>query len=58
MTLVTALHLLNECAYVSGKLKLVLDVLRWLDINAGPHDDPPYKLLADEVPDLDLELVR
>lgn len=26
-------------------------------MNTGPHGDPSYKLLADEVPDLDLELI-
>jgi hypothetical protein len=44
-------------AYVSGELELILLVLRWLDVDAGPHGDLSYELLADEVPDLNLELV-
>jgi hypothetical protein len=45
------------CAYVSGEHELILLVLRCLDLDAGPHDDLSYELLADEVPDLDLPLV-
>jgi hypothetical protein len=48
---------LQEHAYVSGELQLILLVLRCLDGHTGPHDNPSYKLLANEVPDLDLELV-
>jgi hypothetical protein len=44
-------------AYVSAELELILLVLRWLDEDAGPHDDFSYELLADEVPDLNLVLV-
>lgn len=42
---------------VSGQLELILLVLRGLDVNTGPHDDSSCKLLADEVPDLNFELV-
>jgi hypothetical protein len=44
-------------AYVSGEHELILLVLRCLDLDAGPHDDLSYELLANEVPDLDLPLV-
>jgi hypothetical protein len=44
-------------AYVSGEHELILLVLRCLDLDAGPHDDLSYELLADEVPDLNLPLV-
>ena len=48
---------LQEHAYVSGEMKLILLVLSRLDVDTGPHDHPAHKLLANEVPDLNLELV-
>jgi hypothetical protein len=48
---------LQEHAYVSGEQKLILLVLRCLDVDTGPHDHPAHKLLANEVPDLNLKLV-
>jgi hypothetical protein len=42
---------------VSGKLKLVLDVLGGLDVDSGPHVDPSDDLLANEVSDLNLPAV-
>jgi hypothetical protein len=43
--------------HVSAELQLILLVLGWLNVDTRPHGDPSYKLLADEVPDLNLELV-
>jgi hypothetical protein len=48
---------LQEHAYVSGELQLILLVLGCLDEHTGPHNNPSYKLLANEVPDLNLVLV-
>ena len=48
---------LQEHAYVSGELKLILLVRGSRDIDTGPHNDTANELLADEVPDLNLELV-
>jgi len=42
---------------VSGQLELILLVLRRLNLNTGPHDNPSYELLADEVSDLHLPAV-
>ncbi|KAH9874671.1 hypothetical protein IAQ61_003861 [Plenodomus lingam] len=47
----------HELPYVSSELQLILLVLRCLDVDTGPHGDPSYKLLTDEVPDLNLEYV-
>ena len=44
-------------SYVSAEHELILNVLRRLDVDTGPHDDLSYELLADEVPDLNLEFV-
>lgn len=44
-------------SYVAGKLQLILLVLRCLDVDTGPHGNPSYELLADEVPDLNLEYI-
>jgi hypothetical protein len=53
------LHLIvcSRSSYVSGKLELILLVLRGLNLNTGPHGDPSDELLADEVPDLNLPAV-
>jgi hypothetical protein len=48
---------LQEHAYVSGEVELILLVLSSLNVDTGPHDHPAHKLLANEVPDLDLELI-
>ena len=49
--------LLHRSSYVSGQLELILLVLRRLNLNTGPHDNPSYELLADEVSDLHLPAV-
>jgi hypothetical protein len=43
--------------YVSGKLELVLSVLGDLDVDARSDDDSSDDLLANEVSDLNLELI-
>ena len=43
--------------YVAVELELILLVLGGLNLDTGPHVDPSYELLADEVPDLNLVAV-
>jgi hypothetical protein len=43
--------------YISAELKFILLVGRGLNIDTIPHLDPSNNLLANEVPDLNLEVV-